>query len=482
MTRLRFDPSTRVLEAGQAVLGGEPTRLLRLTAAGGRLVAGWRAGDAVGDAPAARRLAQRLLDAGIAHPEPVAGQWTTDDVAVVIPTRDRPELLAACLAAVGPAQEVVVVDDGSSDPHAIAAVALAGGARVVRVCPDAGPSGAGPSRATPSGATPSGAGPAAARNAGLAATAAPLIAFVDSDTRPSSGWLAPLVAHFTDERTGAVAPRISVPPGAGAIAAYERVRSPLDLGRAGGVAGPGRRIGFVSAAALVARRDAIAGGFDASMRYGEDVDLVWRLSASGWTVRYEPDVCVEHPHRGEMRAWLWQRLAYGASAGPLDQRHRGVLRHVVVPAWTLPAVSLAFAGRPRGALAAAAAGTATVVVRLPAEARRELAPFVARAQVRAARQLLDAAWRAYPPVVLATAITSRRARRLAAAGLAVSVAADWLERRPRLDPLRFGALRLADDLAYATGLWLGCLRARRAGPLVPCVAGARSSSHRTDRR
>ena len=33
---------------------------------------------------------------------------------------------------------------------------------------------------------------------------------------------------------------------------------------------------------------------------------------------------------------------------------------------------------------------------------------------------------------------------------------DWVDRRPRLDPVRFAALRIADDLAYAAGVWLGC--------------------------
>ena len=62
---------------------------------------------------------------------------------------------------------------------------------------------------------------------------------------------------------------------------------------------------------------------------------------------------------------------------------------------------------------------------------------------------------------------ARALRRPLAAGLAISVAADWVTRRPRLDPVRFGALRAADDLSYAAGVWLGCVRARTASPLVP---------------
>ena len=464
--RLALDPSTRLLARGAVVLGGRPARMLRLTPAGAKLVLAWRDGGAVGDQPAARRLAARLIDTGLAHPLPAGSEWTTADVAVVIPARDRADLLAECLARVGPAAEVVVVDDGSRHPGAIAAVAHEGGARVVRAA-------AAPAATAGPAAPAAPAGPAAARNAGIAATSAPLVAFLDSDTRPDPGWLEPLLGHLEDARTAAVAPRIAVPAGRGALAAYEAVRSPLDLGGAPGVVGPDRRVGWVPAAALVVRREALvrAGGFDPTLRVGEDVDLVWRLAAAGWTVRYEPSARVEHPHRAAARAWLGQRVAYGASAGALARRHPGRLPHVIVPTWALAPCLLAAAGRPRVALLAATGTTGMLAARLPAvpEAPAQMLAVAAAAQLRVGRQLLDAAWRAYPPLVLVAARRSRRARRLAAAALAISIAADWVQRRPRLDPVRFGVLRTADDLAYATGVWLGCARARTVGPLVPAL-------------
>ncbi|HEX3830359.1 MAG TPA: mycofactocin biosynthesis glycosyltransferase MftF [Solirubrobacteraceae bacterium] len=460
--RLALDPSTRLVARGAVVLGGRPARMLRLTPAGAKLVTAWRDGGAVGDQPAARRLAARLIDTGLAHPLPAGGEWTTADVAVVIPARDRADLLAECLARLGPAAEVVVVDDGSRDPAAIAAAARKGGARVVRAAVRGGPAGTGGP-----------VGPAGARNAGIAATTALLVAFLDSDTRPDPGWLQPLLGHFEDTRTAAVAPRIAVPAGRGALAAYEAVRSPLDLGAAPGVVGPDRRIGFVPAAALVVRREALtqSGGFDGALRVGEDVDLVWRLAAAGWTVRYEPTARVEHPHRAAAGAWLGQRVAYGASAGALARRHPGRLPHVIMPTWALAPWLLAAAGRPRLAGLAAIASTGVLAARLPAvpEAPAQMLAVAAAAQLRVGQQLLDAAWRAYPPFVFAAARRSRRARGVAAGALAVSIAADWGQRRPRLDPVRFGALRTADDLAYATGVWLGCLRARTAGPLVPAL-------------
>jgi mycofactocin system glycosyltransferase len=460
--RLALDPSTRLLAGGSVLLGGRPSRVLRLTPAGAKLVEDWRDGGAVSEQPAARRLAARLIDTGLAHPLPAGGEWTTADVAVVIPARDRADLLASCLARVGPAAETVVVDDGSRDPRAIAAVAREGGARVVLQVGGEGEGEGGGS-----------AGPAAARNAGIAATTAPLVAFVDSDVRPDPGWLEPLLGHFEDARTAAVAPRVAVPAGRGALAAYEAVRSPLDLGAVPGLVGSERRIGFVPAAALVARREALVdvGGFDSAIRVGEDVDLVWRLAAAGWTVRYEPVARVEHPYRGTAGAWLRQRVAYGSSAGPLARRHPGRLHHVIVPMWALAPWLLAAAGRPRGALLAAAVSTAVLAARLPAmpDARREMFSVATVAQLRVGQRLLDSAWHAYPPLVIAAGLGSRRARRLASGALAISIVADWVQRRPRLDPVRFGALRTADDLAYATGLWLGCLRARTAGPLIPAI-------------
>ena len=41
--------------------------------------------------------------------------------------------------------------------------------------------------------------------------------------------------------------------------------------------------------------------------------------------------------------------------------------------------------------------------------------------------------------------------------------------RNALDPVRFAALHVADDVAYGSGVWLGCLRARTLAPLLPRI-------------
>jgi hypothetical protein len=51
------------------------------------------------------------------------------------------------------------------------------------------------------------------------------------------------------------------------------------------------------------------------------------------------------------------------------------------------------------------------------------------------------------------------ARRLGALVAAMAVW-DWAVDRPALDPLSYGALRLADETSRGVGIWFGCLRER----------------------
>jgi hypothetical protein len=74
--------------------------------------------------------------------------------------------------------------------------------------------------------------------------------------------------------------------------------------------------------------------------------------------------------------------------------------------------------------------------------------------------------------VLVGALAARRTRRAAALLLAAAPAAQWLTARPGLDPVRWTAAAIADDVAYGAGVWCGCLRERTVGPLRPRFARA----------
>lgn len=456
---LALDPATRTIDGGTVLVGGTPLRLLRLTAVGARLVDRLASGEPVPAAPAAQRLARRLLDAGMAHPRPGAAPppCTPRQVAAVVPVHDRSGGLSRTLDRLGDVGEVVVVDDGSADAAATAAVASRAGARLVRH-----------DRAL---------GPAAARNAGWRVVDAPVIAFVDADVEPDPGWLDPLLAHLADEAVAAIAPRVAALDTPGAprwLTAYEAARSPLDLGPQEGIVRPHSRVPYVPTTALVVRRSALAdlGGFDEAMVYGEDVDLVWRLARAGATVRYEPASVVRHPVRPTLGAWLRQRYDYGSSAAPLASRHGGAVAPLTVSGWSAAAWGLVLAGAPAAGAALGAGTTAALVPRLRGLRHpvRESLRLAGLGNLYAGRQVADALRRAWFPLAVPLALR-RRSRPALVAALVVPALVERAERRPDLGLARWTALRLADDLAYGAGLWSGSIRARTTAALRPAFSG-----------
>jgi mycofactocin glycosyltransferase len=432
---VQLDPGVRL--TGRLLVGGQPLRILRLNEAAAAVVARWR--EPAVPAPAEEALAARLHAAGLAVLRPDTSGWTPADVTVVVPVRDRPAQLARCLAALDGCR-VLVVDDGSRDPAAVAAAAR-GATLLVR---------------------PVNGGPAAARNTGLAAVTTPLVAFVDSDCVVPPGWLDALLPALGD----VVAPRVVGAGGPGRLARFEVGSGPLDLGGAAGPVGPGRRVGHLPAAVLLARRAALGAGFDEALRVGEDVDLVWRVTGP---VRYEPRVVARHDTRAGARAWWAQRVGYGTSAAALAARHPGRLAPVVLSRWSAPAVALLAARRPGLALAWTAATGVGLWRRLPAAPGRTVtaARLSAAGVGWTAVGLAEAAARPWLPALLAASLVSRRARVVTA----VAVAARLHRARGTrtVDRPTWVALRVADDLAYGTGVWLGALRARDPGPLLPRV-------------
>lgn len=218
-------------------------------------------------------------------------------VAVVICTRDRPELLGAAMAAAlkgaRPEDEVVVVDSASRDAAAVAPAREAG-VTVVRV------------------ERP---GLSRARNAGIAATGAPVVAFTDDDCRPEPGWTAALSAPFEDPGVGFVTGRVDADrDGRLSVSCMvddepRRMGAQFDPFTAGvGANMAVRRVALEGVGAFDERL-----GAGARLRSGEDVDLWWRLLQAGWIGAYEPAAAVTHVQwRNDVQAL---RLAYGYGLG-----------------------------------------------------------------------------------------------------------------------------------------------------------------------
>ena len=462
--RLRRADGLAILEGGRTLVGGFPLRILTLSRGGAALAAAWLAGQPVGEDPAERELARRLLDAGLADPDPPIGARSTAEVTIIVPVyADATRLavgaarLAACLAPVAKDATVIVVDDGSPDGGPIAAVAGEYGARYVRLAENRGPS--------------------AARNAGLQLAATPLVAFLDADCLPPARFPDKLVDHLADPAVALVAPRIvPVPGGRGPIAAYERSHSALDMGRQASPVRPYSPVWYVPSAAMVARRDALGAGFDEDLSLGEDVDLVWRLHDAGWQLRYDPGITVAHEDRVRPDAWYRRRVAYNESVAQLLSRHpervpvmfltpRAALAWAAALAgWPGPLLLLAgdrarrFRRHFRGRLPGATAWAARTSVQMTLHEGRDLARAVA------------GPWAPFAVSLLLALPRGRRRRALAGriGGLLAAMAVgDWLADRPDLDPLRFAVLRLADESTRGLGIWIGCARKRDFRGLLP---------------
>jgi mycofactocin system glycosyltransferase len=454
--RVALEASTSFRSGGRVALGGSPWAVARFTdAALPHLDALRRAGGrgVVPESAVARALARQLVDRGLAHPQP-APRPGPHPVTVVVPAFGRPAELDGCLTALH-GLPVIVVDDGSPDPAPLRRVAEAHRVRLVRHRVNRGP--------------------AAARNTGLTAADTELVAFVDSDCRTPADWLDVLVPYFDDPAVAAVAPRI-VPDIAarttGVLARYEAARSSLDRGPAEALVRPGAKVGFVPTATLLVRTSALPdGAFDEDMRLGEDVDLVWRLYGEGRLVRYQPQVRVLHTPRLDWPDWFRRRHEYGTSAAALAERHPGRL----TPARTSLGNLAVLAGVARGRPAVAAGGAAVAAALL----RRTLsgtpgatglaAAVVAKGVAADAVGLGHALRREWWPLGAACLAASGRSRwaRAGAAAMLAPLAVEWLTQRPALDPVRWTVLRLADDLAYGTGVTASALRRRTLAPLLP---------------
>ena len=482
-------PGVRRVECGRVVIGGSPMTIMRLTEAGAAVLdrALGRAASP-GGAPVAsvaeRALLARLERRGMLVATPVALSpdelgGLLGELTVVVPVRDDADGVAALLASLAAGSNrlpmrTLVVDDASTDPQRLARVAERFGAEVIR-CDRSG-------------------GPGAARTIGLAAVTTPWVAFLDADTTLATGWLATAGAHLRDDRvsngsTGSrialVAPRVT--PGVshgvdrlirdrmvegrrtarspmGKLAAYERAHSPLDLGADGGTITAGTRLSYAPSAAWLVRVDALrlVGGFDPGLRYGEDVDLIWRLVDAGWVARYDPRSRVKHRVRPTLAGWAEQRFRYGTSAAPLAVRHPGALSPVVVSPWSAAAWGLVVVGHPLAGLAVTAGSTGVLARRLDvADPAAEALRLAGRGTLLAGFQLARALIRPWWPVTVVAAWRWRRGRVLAAAALAASA----IHGR--------SAVSIADDVAYSTGVWWGvAVEVRRRPSAVVAALGA----------
>lgn len=222
-------------------------------------------------------------------------------LSVVVPTRNRPDHLAACLASLqaelGERDELLVVDSASSPPLRLDGEGP-GATRLIR-CELPGAS--------------------RARNEGWRAAAHDLVAFVDDDVRVLPGWADAHVAAFRDPAVKFVTGAVGVPAGQedrDRPVAVTTLTAPTRLTSAT----PGT---LGASANLAVRASALheVGGFDERLgpgtwtRAAEDLDLFDRLLAAGHLGWFEPGAAAVHEQWRSRRELLRLDHGYGVGLG-----------------------------------------------------------------------------------------------------------------------------------------------------------------------
>lgn len=268
------------------------------------------------------KLVREALREELAAP-PAADGFPSLTVAVC--TKDRPEMLARCLASLqplrgpasAPAFEVLVVDNATSDDRTRAAAAAAG----VRYAAEPRP------------------GLDFARNRAVEEARGDLLAFLDDDVVVDAGWLDGLRAAWAacpdaGGFTGQVLPyeletpaQVLFERGGGFRRGFERVvfgpPAPDDaIYPCGvGVFGTGANMAF--------RRDVLRdlGGFDEALDTGGplpgggDHDIFYRVVRAGHPFVYDPAYLVFHEHRRDLDALRRQYWSWGASVMAFAVKH-----------------------------------------------------------------------------------------------------------------------------------------------------------------
>lgn len=230
-------------------------------------------------------------------------------VSVILPTRDRPALLADCLAQLCadpyPRREIIVVDQSAADQTAAIVARAAGREATLRYI-----------RSEPLGASH-------AQNVALAAARGEVVAITNDDCQPEAGWLARLAGEFEADPEvvavfGPFLPRLTARQ-ALAVAALtgkcRRVQRGVEeiwrLGYGGNMA---------------FRRDALiaAGGFDDRLGPGagrgwgcSEIDPIYRVLRRGGVAVYNPDIVVWHVQQFGLRQALRHEATYARGAGAM---------------------------------------------------------------------------------------------------------------------------------------------------------------------
>jgi hypothetical protein len=218
-------------------------------------------------------------------------------------------------------------------------------------------------------------------------------------------------------------------------------------------------------------------GFDESIRMGEDVDLVWRLIEKEIDCRYVPSIECPHRTRSSMRKMLKQRYDYGTSAALLDQRHPRAASPLRAHALLLIAATTVLMAYIYFAMILVVPTVVYFVISLrstsiPVGTRIQLA---LKALASTTRLLARAVMRAWWPLFFLASFVSLRLGVMITFSAFVPPIIGLVRKKPS-HPVRYLAMRILEDMAYGTGVWVGAVRTRSLRCLLPVITLRRSAA------
>ncbi len=387
-------------------------------------------------------------------------------VSVIIPVRNRPREIAACLASIEKLDypqerlETIVVDDASTDdtPEMVSRFP------VRRIVLDE-------NRQAPF-----------CRNLGARKAAGDILAFVDSDCLVSPTWLKELLPVFRDLHVAVAGGRVDAWFKRSALDRYEAVNSSLIMGRHAMRSRQKNTSFYVPSCNMLVRRKVFLAvdGFKEELVVGEDVDLCWRIQDAGYQVAFEPMGSVFHKHRNRVWAFCRRRFDYGTSEPLLQKRHKTRRKKMVFPFFA----SLFLAG----VLSTFLTGLAPLLIPCAAALMWDT---LGRWKIIKKKgiplpvfSILKAVLRSYLFFVyhlcafvsryyLIWAIVLVFIWPLASAVILllhlVAAVVDDIIKKPHLNPFSFLFLFTLEQLSYQTGVWYGCVKDRDFGSVNPKI-------------
>jgi glycosyltransferase involved in cell wall biosynthesis len=221
---------------------------------------------------------------------------------VIVPTYQRPAAIVDCIKALTLMRypkdrfEVIVVDDGSSEPVE-AAIGKFGRDVQLRVIRQPN------------------AGPAAARNAGVRIARGEYLAFTDDDCMPDGEWLNAFDGRFQAQPQACVGGQVANgfhenPYSVASHLVSEHVREFFTANNSSLLFFPTNNIAFPAAGLRQ------IGGFLEKYRLvaAEDREICYRWIAAGGSLVWEPRAQVIHAHDLMLRQFLTQHFTYGRGA------------------------------------------------------------------------------------------------------------------------------------------------------------------------